>query len=67
MCCRFYVIGMLKPLRTPLTSFEFKGKIDEVCEDIKMATAPVRDFMTFLGLRSTIDWSPLWHDMWNMT
>ena len=58
-CHRFYVIGLLKTLAFPLDNGMLHEKLTNVCEKIKIETTPVRDYMTFLGLKPDVDWDIL--------
>ena len=58
-CHRFYVIGLLNTLAFPLDNGMLHAKLTNVCEKIKIETAPVRDYMTFLGLKPDVDWDIL--------
>ena len=49
------MIGLLKTLAFPLDNGMLHEKLTNVCEKIKIETAPVRDYMTFLGLKPDVD------------
>ena len=55
--CRFYVIGLKKPL--PLNVLQLRDKLQQICDQISLTTAPFRDYLTFLGLRSEVNWGRL--------
>lgn len=51
------MVGILK--LSKLDNAQLLQKMDYFGNQVKSATAPFRDFMTFLGLRSTLNWEPL--------
>ena len=55
--CRFYVIGLQKPM--PLNMLQLRDKLQQICDQISLTTAPFRDYLTFLGLRSEVNWGRL--------
>ena len=53
------MVGLRRPLVVEITSARLNAKLEEICEHVHIATSPCRDFLTFLGLRSDVDWSKL--------